>query len=63
VTELRVRVGYNERRTASIADLTERLVATIRAATSLTPVLELAPESALLASSRSGIKLPRVVKE
>lgn len=63
VTDLRVRIGYNERRTASVADLQERLIATIRAATGLTPVIELSPEAALLASSRSGIKLPRVVKE
>lgn len=63
VTELRVRVGYNERRTTSVADLRERLTTTIHAATGLTPTLELSPESTLLASSRSGIKLPRVVKE
>jgi phenylacetate-CoA ligase len=63
VSELRVRVGYNVRRTASVGDLQERLVAAIREATGLTPTLELLPESELLAGSRSGIKLPRVVKE
>lgn len=62
VVELRVRVGYNPRHTTSVEDLARRLAERIEAAVGLRPSLELLPEDELLARSRSGIKLPRVVK-
>ena len=58
---LHIRIGYADRRTRSVADLERRLSRSIHDATGLLPALSLIPESELLASSPSGIKLPRVV--
>jgi phenylacetate-CoA ligase len=62
VTVLRLRVGYNPRRMTSLQDLEDRLKVVIKVETGLVPDIELMPEATLLASSQSGIKLPRVVK-
>jgi phenylacetate-CoA ligase len=61
--ELRIRVGYNARRTTSVPDLEARIAAAIEAELGLVPVLELSEEAELQARSRSGIKLPRLVRE
>jgi phenylacetate-CoA ligase len=59
---LRVRVGFNARRTSAVADLQDRLRGAIEAECGLDPVLEMYEESKLQARSSSGIKLPRVVR-
>ena len=62
VTQLRLRIGYNPRRTAAVADVEARLRAAILQATGLVPLIDLMTEEALLARSPSGIKLPRVAR-
>jgi hypothetical protein len=62
VGELRLRVGYNTRLVASLSDLEAAIKTVVKEATGLEPVVELLPESQLLARSPSGFKLPRVVK-
>jgi phenylacetate-CoA ligase len=62
VDVLRIRVGYNPRRTASVDELAQRLRQTVLSTVGISPILELSPEVELLARSPSGIKLPRVVK-
>jgi phenylacetate-CoA ligase len=59
---LRIRIGYNTRRTQSVSDLEMRLSDAIAAELGVRSALEMHEEAALLASSRSGIKLPRVVR-
>jgi phenylacetate-CoA ligase len=62
VAELRVRIGYNVRRTASVSRLEKQLMDAIHEQLNIPPVLELLPESELLSRSASGIKLSRIVK-
>jgi phenylacetate-CoA ligase len=62
VPELRIRIGYNPRRTVSLPALEAHLTEAIRAEVGVVPRIELHTEADLLAKSRSGIKLPRVVR-
>jgi phenylacetate-CoA ligase len=59
--ELRLRVGYNVDRTRDVGDLDARLRAAVLDVVGVEPVIELEPESALLARA-SVAKLPRVAK-
>ncbi|WP_338183546.1 hypothetical protein [Jatrophihabitans sp.] len=59
---LRVRIGFNARRTDDVLELQERLRRAIEAESGLDPSLEMYEESELQARSSSGIKLPRVVR-
>ena len=62
VARLMLRIGYDTLEGTEVDALRATLAARIAAQTGLTPIIELMPADALLASSPSGIKLPRVVK-
>lgn len=62
VSRLVVRIGYDTLEGTTVDVLRATLVARIAAQTGLTPTIELMAADTLLASSPSGIKLPRVVK-
>jgi phenylacetate-CoA ligase len=61
IDELKVRVGYDPDLTRSVPEVRDRVSEVITAAIGVSPVLDLLPESDLLARGRAG-KLPRVVK-
>jgi phenylacetate-CoA ligase len=61
IDELKVRVGYDPDLIRSVPDVRDRVSEVITAAVGVPPVLDLLPESDLLARGRGG-KLPRVVK-
>lgn len=62
VSRLVLRIGYDTLEGTTVDILRATLVAKVAAQTGLTPSIELMSADALLASSPSGIKLPRVVK-
>lgn len=62
VSRLVLRIGYDTLAGTTVDSLRARLAAGITAQTGLTPSIDLMPADTLLASSPSGIKLPRVVK-
>jgi phenylacetate-CoA ligase len=62
VTQLVLRIGYESLEGLSVPELNAILSKRIAAGTGLEPRIHLLPAADLLASSPSGIKLPRVVK-
>ncbi|MEB3071690.1 phenylacetate--CoA ligase family protein [[Mycobacterium] vasticus] len=61
--ELRVRVGYDTSRTASLAELRQRLMSCIEESVGVRPVLEMVDEQAIIARASSAVKIPRVSKK
>lgn len=62
VTQLVLRIGYESLEGLSVQELNAILSRRIQDGTGLAPRIQLLPAADLLASSPSGIKLPRVVK-
>jgi hypothetical protein len=62
VSRLVLRIGYDTLEGTTVDALRATLAARITGQTGLTPTIDLMPADTLLASSPSGIKLPRVVK-
>lgn len=61
--ELRIRVGYDARRTANLDELCERLMVGIEESVGVRPVLDMVDEQAIIARASSAAKIPRVSKK